>query len=583
MSHPVIGMLWGDFPWAVPPKKFGKMLSYGVLARTISQALRLVGTVVPYQPPSADASPDEERAILTSFLCAVDVLWADFYPATLPVLRLRQQLGLACPALLFGGGTLPKGAEALLFPGQHLLRADDQLLFSCQADQQIWRRLVRTSRLREWVVACPVDETIFHPAAEPRKATLRQRYGLPATSPLLLYVGRFNIQKNLHSVLRLLAAVRHEVPQTQLCLVGEEDDTVLGEFGARNTGYVAWLHTLARELGVADAVTFRGPLFGPDLAALYQTADVVVNLSVYHRENFGLSQAEAQACGVPVVCTAWGGFKDVVRPGQTGYLVDAVLSKHGVRVDWATGAQHVITLLQNRDLHAQMSSQAAAWAQVSLTIPVVAQHLHEIMASQRHMSARRSHGAEGSPTYTPSPFARRYERHKAACGWYAETPATREIPARWYPRLFEGRDYGLYETLMEPYATRRAADVQPGDLDRSSIPYFPAGVDLDATRQVIADRDPLWPHQRFLTPEEWAVVQQVTGTDPINALLARLTRQDFHGGDAAVRLILWRLHVDGFLLFSPPTDDPQVAGALVPAHAAAARGTEGSPTISRNE
>lgn len=71
------------------------------------------------------------------------------------------------------------------------------------------------------------------------------------------------------------------------------------------------------------------------------------------------------------------------------------------------------------------------------------------------------------------------------------------------PRLFEGRDYGVYETLMEPYATRLAAHIRPEDLDLSSIPYFPSGVDLDATRHVIVDQDPVWPHHRFLTPEEW--------------------------------------------------------------------------------
>jgi glycosyltransferase involved in cell wall biosynthesis len=51
-----------------------------------------------------------------------------------------------------------------------------------------------------------------------------------------------------------------------------------------------------------------------------------------------LAQAEAQACGVPVVCTAWGGLKDVICEGETGYLMDAVMTKHGIRVDWAAGA-----------------------------------------------------------------------------------------------------------------------------------------------------------------------------------------------------------------------------------------------------
>jgi len=189
MTGPVIGMLWGDFPWETPPRRLGTLLSWGVVARNVSQALRQLGTVAPYRPPAADASPAEQRA-----------------------------------AVLFAGGTLLKGAEALLFPWQQLLRAEDQLLFSCRADQEIWHQLVRRSRLREWVVACPVDETVFHPRADSSHVALRQRYGLPVQAPLLLYVGRLNIQKNLHSVFRLLAAVRREVADTHLCVVGDTDD-----------------------------------------------------------------------------------------------------------------------------------------------------------------------------------------------------------------------------------------------------------------------------------------------------------------------------------------------------------------------
>ena len=333
-----IGLLWGDFSWDAPPRKIGKLLSMGAAARVLTRALGAHGAVVPYLPPPADAPPAAHRAALADFLGEIDLLWADLYPASEPALRLRHELGLACPAILFAGGTLPKGVEAMLFPWQDLLQPGDGLLFTCAADQAIWRRLVRASALREWVVPLGVDDTVFQPGDPAERAATRARYGLPPDAPLLLYVGRLNIQKNLHGALRLFAAVRRAVPDAHLCFAGEEDDIRLAEFGVANTGYVAWLRQLAAELGVADALTFTGPVYGADLAALYRAADLLVNLSIYHRENFGLSQAEAQACGLPVVCTDWGGFKDVVRHGATGYLVETVLTKHGIRVNWAAGA-----------------------------------------------------------------------------------------------------------------------------------------------------------------------------------------------------------------------------------------------------
>ena len=43
-------------------------------------------------------------------LSSIDLLWADVYSGSAPLLRLRRDLGLRCPAILFGGGALPKGA-----------------------------------------------------------------------------------------------------------------------------------------------------------------------------------------------------------------------------------------------------------------------------------------------------------------------------------------------------------------------------------------------------------------------------------------------------------------------------------------
>ena len=55
-----------------------------------------------------------------------------------------------------------------------------------------------------------------------------------------------------------------------------------------------------------------------DVVALADSADLVVNLSVYNRENFGLEAVEAMAAGTPVVCTDLGGFRSTVAHGLTG-------------------------------------------------------------------------------------------------------------------------------------------------------------------------------------------------------------------------------------------------------------------------
>jgi len=38
------------------------------------------------------------------------------YPGSAAALALRHELRLPCRVILYAGGTLPKGAEAMLFP-----------------------------------------------------------------------------------------------------------------------------------------------------------------------------------------------------------------------------------------------------------------------------------------------------------------------------------------------------------------------------------------------------------------------------------------------------------------------------------
>src|SRR3954447_2661509 len=100
-ARPRIGFLWGDFPWSEPPPKVGKLLSMGAVARIVTRALGEHGTVVPHIAPPPDDSPEARQAALAAFLAKIDLLWADFYPASGPVLQLRHDLGVRCSALLF--------------------------------------------------------------------------------------------------------------------------------------------------------------------------------------------------------------------------------------------------------------------------------------------------------------------------------------------------------------------------------------------------------------------------------------------------------------------------------------------------
>jgi glycogen synthase len=70
---------------------------------------------------------------------------------------------------------------------------------------------------------------------------------------------------------------------------------------------------------VATHVVFTGFLTGASLARAYASADLFLHCSV--TETFGLVVLEAMASGIPVIARDQGGPSDIIRHGQTGFLV----------------------------------------------------------------------------------------------------------------------------------------------------------------------------------------------------------------------------------------------------------------------
>ena len=70
---------------------------------------------------------------------------------------------------------------------------------------------------------------------------------------------------------------------------------------------------------VRDGVTFLGAVAHEDMGALYNAADVFCFPGL--REAMGMVYLEAQASGLPVVAFRNGGIPEIVRDGETGYLV----------------------------------------------------------------------------------------------------------------------------------------------------------------------------------------------------------------------------------------------------------------------
>jgi phosphatidylinositol alpha-1,6-mannosyltransferase len=156
-----------------------------------------------------------------------------------------------------------------------------------------------------------VDTDLFRPDPAAR-ARLRARYRL-GERPTVVCVSRLVPRKGQDMLIRALPAIRAQVPDAALLIVGSGPDR-------------ARLTELAATTGVAEHVVFTGGVPWSELAAHYAVGDVFAMPSRTRGrgldvEAFGLVYLEASATGLPVVAGRSGGAPETVRDGVTGYVV----------------------------------------------------------------------------------------------------------------------------------------------------------------------------------------------------------------------------------------------------------------------
>jgi phosphatidylinositol alpha-1,6-mannosyltransferase len=160
------------------------------------------------------------------------------------------------------------------------------------------------------VVPLGADPAFFRPGLDTRD--VRARYGLEG-GRWLVSVARLTRHKGIDTALKALARLRPRYSDLRYAVVGSGEEREA-------------LEAEARELGVADQVRFLTDVPDRDLPALYNCADIYLGVSRLMEqrvEGFGISLAEASACGIPVIAGRSGGTSAAVRDGETGLLVDA--------------------------------------------------------------------------------------------------------------------------------------------------------------------------------------------------------------------------------------------------------------------
>ena len=132
----------------------------------------------------------------------------------------------------------------------------------------------------------------------------RSDLGVPQGVPLLVSAGALVGHKDHANLLAALPQVHTAFPEARLLIAGE------GEQRPKIEAQIAALDLQGR----VTLLGHRG-----DAPRLIRAGDVYVSSS--WSEGLGTSILEALACRTPVVATEAGGAAEMIRPGQTGFLV----------------------------------------------------------------------------------------------------------------------------------------------------------------------------------------------------------------------------------------------------------------------
>ncbi len=139
-----------------------------------------------------------------------------------------------------------------------------------------------------------------------KRSSLIQKYGLDPDRPIILHVGRLDVDKQVEIVIHAAAKAMRKT-NAQLLVIGD---------GVHREALV----DLANQLGIQDHSHFPGfvsPL--GDLPDLYRLANVFIIASEI--ETQGLVLLEALASKLPVVAVDATCIPELVKDGQNGFLV----------------------------------------------------------------------------------------------------------------------------------------------------------------------------------------------------------------------------------------------------------------------
>jgi D-inositol-3-phosphate glycosyltransferase len=242
-----------------------------------------------------------------------DIVYSHYWLSALVGKYLREKWQLPYVAMYHTLGAVKnkigKGeneSELRIASEKDTIKDCQRIIVATETEKQDLVRHYGASPAKVGVVSCGVNMDLFHPVD---KAIARQSLDLH-DEKVLLFVGRIDPLKGIEQLIKTVPLLKSNDSLRLLIVGGDENSRAeLDE-----------LQRLTNKLHIGESVNFQGMVKQEQLPFYYSAADVCVVPSYY--ESFGLVALESLACGTPVVAADVGDLKNIIRQGETGYVVE---------------------------------------------------------------------------------------------------------------------------------------------------------------------------------------------------------------------------------------------------------------------
>ena len=262
----------------------------------------------------------ELRRVLTVFqpdVVHVLMFLTQLSPLILPLLKTVPSLYHVVwyrPICPLGTKLLPDGSSCYSPPGTICYRTGCLPLrdwMPLMFQMKLWRRwrgvfdliVANSEAVRRRLVAEGIEpvEVVLNGIG------LREPRPPLSGAPSVAFAGRLVREKGVEVLLRAFAKVAQQIPEARLVLCGDGPERF-------------HIEERAGQLGLASRVAMLGFQPSEEVERIFRGAWAVAVPSIWE-EPFGEVAIEAMANGVAVVSSSSGGLREIVRDGQTGFLV----------------------------------------------------------------------------------------------------------------------------------------------------------------------------------------------------------------------------------------------------------------------